>query len=106
MQYQGKPVWVGQVSRDIGVRYTTKTWNLMTHKIDPDTDDSALYVVSDLVYRHRVTKYAPVGGGVPSTLEKPAKNLTGDPYYTSGRRIVIQLPENAAPEFPGRFSWE
>ena len=32
----GQPVWIGQVSRDIGVRFTPKTWNLTTHRIDPD----------------------------------------------------------------------
>ena len=32
--YQGLPVWIGQISRDIGVRFTTKT--ITTHKIDPE----------------------------------------------------------------------
>lgn len=105
MRYQGKPVWVGQVSRDIGVRFTLKTWNLMTHKIDPDIDESALYVLSDLLYKKSVEKYGIVAGGIPSTPEKPAKNLTGDPYFTSGKRIVILLPdrEQAASEFSGRL---
>jgi len=30
------PVWVGQISRDIGVHLTSKT--ITTHKIDPDVD--------------------------------------------------------------------
>jgi LssY C-terminus len=34
MRFEGKPVWVGQVSRDIGVRFTLATWNLVTHRID------------------------------------------------------------------------
>ncbi|MCP4268245.1 MAG: hypothetical protein GY777_22170, partial [Candidatus Brocadiaceae bacterium] len=44
MLFQENPVWVGQVSRDIGIRFTTRTWNLMTHKIDPNVDDSREYV--------------------------------------------------------------
>ena len=40
LRFQGKPVWIGQISRDIGVRFTLKTWNLTTHKIDPDVDDA------------------------------------------------------------------
>ncbi|HOW58369.1 MAG TPA: LssY C-terminal domain-containing protein [Candidatus Omnitrophota bacterium] len=106
IRYKGKPVWVGQVSRDIGVRFTTKTWNLMTHKIDPDIDESAVYVLSDLMYHHRIAKQGPVGGSVPSTPEKPAKNLTGDPYFTSGKRVVILLSENIAAGPPGWFDWQ
>jgi len=36
----GRPVFIGQISRDIGVRFTGKTWNLTTRKIDPDLNDS------------------------------------------------------------------
>src|SRR5262249_41653423 len=36
LRFQGVPVWIGQVSRDIGVRITWRTWNLTTHRIDPD----------------------------------------------------------------------
>ncbi len=103
MTFDGKPVWIGQASRDIGIRFTARTWNLMTHKIDPDVDESALYVLSDLVYRRRVGKYGVVGGGIPRTPENPGRNLTGDPYYTSGKRMVMELPAKQAPEVPARF---
>jgi hypothetical protein len=42
----GKPVWVGQISRDIGVRFTLKT--IVTHKIDPDVDETRDYLLQDL----------------------------------------------------------
>jgi len=29
LRFLGKPVWIGQISRDIGVRFTLKTWNLL-----------------------------------------------------------------------------
>ena len=103
MHYNGKPVWVGQASRYIGVRFTNKTWNLMTHKIDPDIDESGLYVLSDLIYRHRLSEYGVVPGGVPRTPEAPGKNLTGDPYFTSGRRMVMVLPARESPDFPRRL---
>jgi hypothetical protein len=103
MHFNGKPVWVGQASRDIGVRFTTKTWNLMTHKIDPDIDESGLYVLSDLIYRHRLCEYGVVGGGIPRTPEDPGRNLTGDPYFTSGKRMVMVLPAKAASDFPTRL---
>jgi len=103
MHYKGKPVWVGQASRDIGVRFTTRTWNLMTHKIDPDIDESGLYVLSDLIYRHRLREYGVVAGGIPKTPAAPGRNLTGDPYYTSGKRVVVVLPAKQAPDFPTRL---
>ena len=103
MRYNGKPVWIGQASRDIGVRFTSKTWNLMTHKIDPDVDEAGLYVLSDLIYRHRLSAYGVVGGGIPRTPEDPGRNLTGDPYYTSGKRMVMVLPAKNAPDFPARL---
>src|ERR1700689_4723532 len=43
IQFDGQPVWIGQVSRDIGVRFTVRTWNLTTHQIDPDVDEARDY---------------------------------------------------------------
>jgi hypothetical protein len=48
MCYAGKPVWVGQISRDIGVRFTLKAWPPVTHKIDPDIDDAMFPIIEDL----------------------------------------------------------
>jgi hypothetical protein len=106
LRYQGKQVWVGSVSRDIGVRFTTKTWNLMTHKIDPDIDESFLYVLSDLIYLNRVSEYGLVGGVPLSTPDKPAFNLTHDDYYTTGKRTVILLSKNKHTDFPDRLFLE
>ena len=85
-RFQGKPVWIGQVSRDVGVRFTLKTWNLTTHKIDPDVDDARDYVLNDLIESGRVARlgYAPGVGVAERTA--PRRNLTGDPYFTDGLR--------------------
>ncbi len=40
LQFRGQRIWVGQVSRDIGVRFTWRTWNMTTHRIDPDVDEA------------------------------------------------------------------
>ena len=48
VRFDGQPVWIGQVSRDIGVRFTPKTWNLTTHLIDPDVDEARNYVLDGL----------------------------------------------------------
>jgi hypothetical protein len=93
LRFQGKSVWVGQVSRDIGVRFTPKTWNLTTHRVDPDVDESRDYVIEDLLQAGRVeaTGYVDGVGACDSTA--PRHNLTGDPYFTDGKRAVIALSE-------------
>ncbi len=84
--YEGKPVWVGQVSRDIGVRFTLKTWNLTTHRIDPDVDESRDYVLEDLLEAERLQEVGYVGGVGECDKASPRHNLTGDPYFTDGYR--------------------
>jgi len=107
MRIDGEPVWVGQVSRDIGIRFTTKAWNLMTHKIDANIDESREYVFADLVTVERVAYFGYVNGVGKSTRRNPQKNLTGDPYFSDGLRLVMQLsfgrtrPVFLDWEFPG-----
>jgi hypothetical protein len=93
LRYQGKPVWIGQISRDIGVRFTLKTWNLTTHKIDPDVDEARDYVLDDLIEAGRVSHVAYVPGVEPSERSAPRRNLTGDPYVTNGFRAVVIFSE-------------
>jgi hypothetical protein len=91
LAFEGQPVWVGQVSRDIGVRFTTKAWNLTTHRIDPDVDESRDYVIEDLTAAGRVKLAGYVGGVGACTPDAPRRNLTGDPYFTDGKRAVILI---------------
>ncbi len=91
LAFEGQPVWVGQVSRDIGVRFTTQAWNLTTHRIDPDVDESRDYVIEDLTAAGRVKAAGYVGGVGACTPDAPRRNLTGDPYFTDGKRAVILL---------------
>jgi hypothetical protein len=95
--FEGKPVWVGQVSRDIGVRFTTQAWNLTTHRIDPDVDESRDYVIEDLVAAGRVRAAGYVGGVGACSPTAPRHNLTGDPYFTDGKRAVILVSPNRTP---------
>ena len=89
LAFQGQPVWVGQVSRDIGVRFTWRAWNLTTHRIDPDVDESRDYVLEDLSLAGRVEAAGYVGGVGASTRAAPHRNLTGDPWHSDGQRAVI-----------------
>jgi hypothetical protein len=91
LRYQGKSVWIGQVSRDIGVRFTTKTWNLTTHRVDPDVDEARDYVVEDLRHAGRIEATGYVDCGAPCDSTSPRRNLTGDPYFTDGKRAIVVL---------------
>ena len=89
LSFAGCPVWVGQVSRDIGVRFTLTTWNLTTHRIDPDVDESRDYISEDLTLAGRVRAAGYVAGVGASTRAAPRRNLTGDPWHSDGQRGVI-----------------
>ena len=98
--FRDQPVWVGQVSRDIGVRLTTRAWNLTTHRIDPDVDEARDYVIEDLLQAGRVEAAGYVDGVGPCECASPRRNLTGDPYFTDGKRAVILLSASrTAPRF-------
>jgi hypothetical protein len=93
LRFHEKPVWIGQISRDIGVRFTLKTWNLTTHKIDPDVDDARDYLLDDLLEAGRVSMVGYVAGTEAAAHSAPRRNLTGDPYFTDGLRAVAMFSE-------------
>jgi len=95
LSFHEQPVWIGQVSRDIGVRFTIKTWNLTTHKIDPDVDEARDYVTDFLMDSRRVSHVGHVNGVDAASLEEPRFNLTGDSYFTDGRRVVLILSKKS-----------
>ena len=84
---EGKPVWIGQISRDIGVRLTMRT--ITTHKIDPDVDETREYLLENLAYSQALAKFSYVGGVGAAPIDAPRGNLTGDPYFTDGYRLVM-----------------
>lgn len=94
LRFQGRRVWVGQVSRDIGVRFTWRTWNLTTHRIDPDVDEARDYIVEDLMHVGRLDMAGYVDGVGPCDRATPRRNLTGDPYYTDGKRAIVILSQS------------
>lgn len=93
--FQGDQVWVGQISRDIGIRLTSKT--LVTHKIDPDVDETRDYLLQDLVRSGYVKRVGYVDGVGAASISSPRFNYTGDPYWTSGQRVVLQLSDKRVP---------
>ncbi len=86
---EGQPVWVGQVSRDIGVKVTTKSPTLTTHVIDPNVDESRQYVLQSLLHQEAVRWFALVRGVGAAARDQPRHNLADDPYFTDGMRMAI-----------------
>ena len=95
--YRGEPVWVGQISRDVGVELTGHLWPFTTHVIGPDIDDSRYYVVEDLLYGGRVRRIGFVDGVGRASLDLPRQNAEGDPYFTDGLRAVLFLADETIP---------
>jgi LssY C-terminus len=97
LRHDGQEVWIGQISRDIGVRFTTSAWNLTTHAIDPDVDAERWYLAQDLASVNALRKYGLVGGVGVSTLRQPRVNAGGDPYFTDGLRAVLFIASGPVP---------
>ncbi len=107
LRYQGKAIWVGQISRDIGVRFTLKSGTGVTHKIDPDVDETRNAIVQDILFSKGLVRIGFVRGVGPATPSAPHKNLTGDPYFTDGMRSVLLLDQGIYPLRDLKFfDWE
>jgi hypothetical protein len=89
MTREETPVWIGQISRDIEVRFTRRT--ITTHKIDPNVDETREFPVRNPACSEMLSKFADVGGVGASTLAAPEQNLTGDPYHTDGLRAALWI---------------
>jgi hypothetical protein len=105
--YQHRAVWVGQISRDIGVKLTTTSWYLTTHRISPYVDEERDYLVQDLLMSGLVDTVGYVKGVGAAPAAAPRHNLAGDPYQTDGLRLVVFLtPEMHSPLSVQFLPWE
>jgi hypothetical protein len=91
--FKGLPVLIGQISRDIGSRFTTKSKTLTTHRIDPNVDDTRAALVQDFIHAQALAGFARAGGVGFVPPEEPRGNLTGDPWFTDGNRAVMLLTD-------------
>jgi len=89
IRFRGKEVYVGQISRDIGVKFTLKSPTISTHVIDPDVDEARRYLIEDLLYSQSVGQVGFVKGVGAASKDEPRTNLVGDPWYSDGLRAVL-----------------
>jgi hypothetical protein len=88
LRFRGKQVWLGQISRDIGVKFTYKSQTISTHVIDPDIDEARQYLIEDLAYSQALSRFGFIKGAGEASKDAPRFNLVGDPYFTDGLRVV------------------
>jgi len=98
-----RAVLVGQFSRDIGLRFTFKAPGWVTHKIDPEVDEARDYLTQEMLTSGSVSEVAWVGGVGKASRDQPRRNLTGDPYFTDGLRVVLFLSSESVPPSKVRF---
>ncbi len=82
-------VWVGSISRDIGVHFTFKPGHFVTHKIDDDIDEVRNSFGEDMLFSQGLQKIGWAKGMPAVSSEKPRLNLGGDSYFTAGLLLVL-----------------
>jgi hypothetical protein len=106
-RFEGHPVWVGQISRDIGIKVTPKSPTLTTHVIDPQVDATREYLLHSLLAEGFVDRFGFVRGSAMASRDEPLRNLMDDPYFSDGMRLVIMLaPEPIPPDQVRSLLWE
>ena len=93
VRYDGRHVWVAQISRDVGVKPTWHSPFLFTHVIDPEIDEDRSYLLESLMRSQSVSAYGYADGVGKATLDNPKFNLAEDPYRTDGRRLLVLIAE-------------
>ena len=93
--YRGQEVFIGQISRDIGVKFQKQT--LTTHAIDPFVDHTRDSLIEDLAYSQGLSGVAFIEGSQISTETETFYNLTPDPYFSDGYRAVFFFTEETTP---------
>jgi hypothetical protein len=105
LRYQGKPIWVGQVSTNLGGRFAASGEG--TRRIEPDLDEARNDVVEDLLYSQALAKVGFVKGAGSVTAAEPQQTSDGSSYRTDGLRAVLLFGPNpvsiAEIDF---FAWE
>jgi hypothetical protein len=95
--FQGHIVLLGGISRDIGVFWTTRTWNLTSHAIDSEIDETRNYILEDLAAAQKIAGYGFVNGVGYTSSDDPKENLLGTPWWTDGQRVVLMLSDTPVP---------
>ena len=86
-QYEGKPIWVGAGTHDIGFEKDQRNGRI-THKIDPAVDGERQNIGESLEKTGLVAK---ITSYLPPNPVQSANNATGGEYHSDGRILIITL---------------
>lgn len=99
--YEGKHVWVGQISRIV----RRSVWDRFI--IEADVDEARSYLLQDLWLAQALSKYGYIRTSAVSTLPDPRKSLNDDPYFTDGHCLVMWVSGDPVPFSAVHFvPWE
>jgi hypothetical protein len=87
LRYQGKPVWVGQVSTSLGGRFAAPEEE--PRRLDPDVDEARNDVVQDVIYSQSLAKVGFVKGAGSESTAQPRQSPDDSSYHTDGLRAVL-----------------
>jgi hypothetical protein len=87
LRYKGDPVWIGQISRDVGLTFNWKTF--VGHEVDPDVDEARNYLVQDMLRSQGLETIGWVKGVGAATESEPHHMDDGSPFFTDGLRLVM-----------------
>jgi hypothetical protein len=89
IRFQGKLVWVGQISTPKGGRFAGATKDGSLPAIDPDVDEARNDLVQDAIYSQLLTEIGFVKGVGPVASSSPRTTPGGSTFYTDGLRAVL-----------------
>ena len=87
LQCEGNDVWIGQISRDVGLTFNWKT--IVGHEVDPDVDEARNYLVQDMLRSQGLERLGFAKGVGAATSEEPHHMDDGSPFFTDGLRAVL-----------------
>jgi uncharacterized protein (UPF0128 family) len=85
----GEPIWVAAASFDSRLKIQFKP-PFIHHFLDPNLDNEREYIVRDLV-QSGSTKLQTVAMTEAFFASEPAKNASGNEYFTDGKAEVVEL---------------
>jgi hypothetical protein len=89
---EGRELWVGAATHDVGIVRDNRPGKRFAHKIDPDIDLEREFVGRSLEETGMVAKETYV---MPSNPSKEAQTATGESFHSDGRVLVVYLiPQN------------
>jgi hypothetical protein len=107
IRFQGKPVWIGQVTTPYGGRFAPATDKDKDPPIDPFVDEARNDLIQDVIYSQCLVKMGFVKGVGHIRASNPRKLPGGATYHTDGLRAVLIFGERPVSlseiEF---FNWE